>query len=935
VRDLKEEGIDCGGDCRACGSAIPSSLLLPSMSKLDPSIGGAGDLITVWGENFGEAGKVFFVKGKEEKLGEISTPEICPQAVWTSSAVVARVPDFSPGSALVKVVREDGEESASVPFRIINETSRPGLCALDPAVGPLGISVTFEGEKFGATRGAAESSGAQFFDKQEGEIEAWDENRLEAIVPENAKTGSAQVKAGGLLSNKLPFEVRDCREEGCEGNLACCLDGSCRLKEGCQHAIPKDRYVWAFTTQGAKLLAFGKPCSKNEECQSGVCEKGFCTDPELSLLKILSSYPRNNQINVCRNSVLNLTFNQRLDEAAIEKFFYLEEFTLSQWRSLGGVTIPLRHRTQGKSEWSEVSLSPQEPLAPRTSYRLVVKGGEKGIKSFNGKAILQDFIIRFSTGDIICQIKDIVLSIDPVPPGRLDLFTCGRNDCAGDQNGLMSGNQHRYFAQARDGFGAPLTASYLWSFVSAPELAEHVISFEKVVGNDIFITAKAQNGRETIKVEASGPPEQGEKARLWGSASRLQEIEVFLCDNPWPASSSFPFKDQNTNFSFFYCRDQGAMGFNDDLPALRIVPVPVPPDPRILKEFLFPLPDSTEGIGVRVMKNEGHNSPLSWYEDNFMPERQGKPTPLLIDGYEAIRDGTTSYVDAANIRYPNDFFTNIYILSYTGNAGISPDLSNILNQLLASWRFNININPEDKPLLTRDTKRLADLADLSRALAKKKQETGRFPRLSAGSFIAGSSTSRWPSWEQTLGAELGIPMPLDPANKFGACPGFDFNTCWNETTKRFAGSLPNQMPEGSSVYVYKVLDREGFKYLLCAVMETEFPNRAKSMFVCPQSAKRVIGRGGIGLNRAPIILPGPLPVIVLKDEPFYIQAEDPDGDALTWRILERNEGLQGPFQTTVGDIRRFTASSSGRLSLMVEDEFNGAARSDIPIQVLP
>ncbi|MBI4090591.1 MAG: IPT/TIG domain-containing protein [Candidatus Komeilibacteria bacterium] len=95
---------------------------------------------------------------------------------------------------------------------------------------------------------------------------------------------------------------------------------------------------------------------------------------------------------------------------------------------------------------------------------------------------------------------------------------------------------------------------------------------------------------------------------------------------------------------------------------------------------------------------------------------------------------------------------------------------------------------------------------------------GAYPSLSSGSYVAGISTSRWPSWDATLGKELAqTPMPTDPINAFGAnfysptpasCtdfPGYDKNTCWNERTSKF------QCHDGSEVYLYQNVRGNNFK----------------------------------------------------------------------------------------------------------------------------
>lgn len=190
---------------------------------------------------------------------------------------------------------------------------------------------------------------------------------------------------------------------------------------------------------------------------------------------------------------------------------------------------------------------------------------------------------------------------------------------------------------------------------------------------------------------------------------------------------------------------------------------------------------SPDAIAIRVMPNADHFSPLLWYKKNI--KLHGSPQDFLVDGYEAVRDGRTVYVNAANIS-GNNFFTNIYIISYNQEAE-TPTID-IFGQILSHWKFNINpeISNIQKQKIIRDVKRLANLYDLNSALANYKEDA--FPRLKSGSYIIGASVSTWPSWQATLGKELAATMPIDPINKLAGClAGYDAKTCWNQADKAF------------------------------------------------------------------------------------------------------------------------------------------------------
>jgi len=264
----------------------------------------------------------------------------------------------------------------------------------------------------------------------------------------------------------------------------------------------------------------------------------------------------------------------------------------------------------------------------------------------------------------------------------------------------------------------------------------------------------------------------------------------------------------------------------------------------ILAIFLLPqlvfaaVADSPDAIATRVIPNPDRLSPLRWYQANI--KNQGSPQAMQVDGYEAVRDGRTVYVNAANIDLNNKycsnnqttsclsdsdcavggvclpkFYTNIYLLSFSQD--VEPATEDIFSQLLSHWKFNTNIPPENKDNIIRDTKRLADLSEIKSALDNyQKNHNNDCPSLQAGSYVAGKSLSVWPSWQDTLTKELGITLPLDPVNKLGICPtGYDATTCWDQINKKFFG-----VPADSRVYIYTYTGARS--YNICALMQSGY-----------------------------------------------------------------------------------------------------------------
>ncbi|QQS60713.1 hypothetical protein IPN41_01940 [Candidatus Falkowbacteria bacterium] len=122
---------------------------------------------------------------------------------------------------------------------------------------------------------------------------------------------------------------------------------------------------------------------------------------------------------------------------------------------------------------------------------------------------------------------------------------------------------------------------------------------------------------------------------------------------------------------------------------------------------------SRDAIGLRVSPNPENFSPLEWYNANI--KIKGAPQSLIVDGYEAVRDGRTVYVNGAKIAQVSrcsgrntvcrgdadcgreicvpssvpELYTNIYIISY--NQQPESATTDIFGQLLQYWKFNPDV----------------------------------------------------------------------------------------------------------------------------------------------------------------------------------------------------------------------------------------------------
>ena len=513
-------------------------------------------------------------------------------------------------------------------------------------------------------------------------------------------------------------------------------------------------------------------------------------------------------------------------------------------------------RLENNASNSELNFSLIESLPALEEIKILVVGGDNGIKATNGLSLTGsnldnngNFVFNFKTRADICTLSAVGVAADQ-STGQTDWTFATSFDNQGDNDpsnavtfDTIYDSDKRYLAAGYSLEGTellPIPGVYEWTWDwRSDDPAVAAISY----ASDETAVINAQNVKsgQTPIVASAVFPEWYQASSLTGSGL----ARVDLCENPWPARISEQpgqYLDEDYNFGLSYCRDAGGEGTEDDLPALETSDFIINSyrssdidEDELIREYLIPVPTTGDLVGLRVYENANHLSPLEWYRRNA--EVKGSPNSLTVDGYQAIQDGRTVYVAAADInpirsavlfgydgqqrwslgrlaklllqgfkkfileplltvkaqddvltdpggsvRFNNPVngggyqvsgvdrgYTDIFLLSY--NQGANLQTLEIVNQLLHRWQFNTNIdNPEVKAKVVRDVKRLADLRSLTEALADYQAgHDGQYPALTAGTFLRGMSTSKWPSWSQTFAPELGFNPPVDPLNDFGAC----------------------------------------------------------------------------------------------------------------------------------------------------------------------
>lgn len=416
--------------------------------------------------------------------------------------------------------------------------------------------------------------------------------------------------------------------------------------------------------------------------------------------------------------------------------------------------------------------------------------------------------------------------------------------------------------------------------------------------------------------------------------------------------------------------------------------------------------DSADAIAVRVVPNPNHYSIARWYESQGFA---GSPQALIVDGYEAIRDGRTVYVNATNVDLnsnPPTVYTNIYLISYNQNP--EAKTVDILGQIVSHWKFNGNLEDSaascsisslscatdtdcgqnqfcattsagvvssscqlkvvknclvdtDCPLnffcdsvkakISRDVKRIGKLEELKESLFRFKTVNNRYPLLSAGTYLSNLGVSVWPSWSQSFLSELAANQNFfDPINRLGACPGYDTQTCWNETAKRFVNDPINNsliLPAGSYAMVYST-DKIGSDYHLCATLETRHPSLNYQFSPNPPADSNcvtagIISGGQIG-NTPPRLVDYFLTGEVEQEFNGFVKVTDAENNPLTYLLETGNNDWStwsaAPvlLDTSAPNQKKIYAAKAGypgiyNVTLGVIDGQGGSLATTVPINI--
>ncbi len=515
--------------------------------------------------------------------------------------------------------------------------------------------------------------------------------------------------------------------------------------------------------------------------------------------ELLNSQPTGTE--VCRNALIQFIFNQEMDLASLNS----ETIKFEKLTGEGGEQDINQILKFNNSDKQTVVQLQTDLLGASQKYKITILGKDQGVKSKYGVVLTQDLDWEFTTAEEICYLSKV-----KIEPNSIDFNQSGAK---ADLTASAYDNQGNQIT------GIPNNYEWTWSWQTSDN---NIVSLTNSNSETETITAQNRNGR--VQIRATATPN-------WGNpVSENIAVNVFLCEVPWEfedESQENPrFRGERyTNFKLKYCR-QEIEGQGEKLPELN-GPAVLGGSSDLVKEFLFPVDQTSDAIGLKVFENPQQLSSLAWYQENV--PNPGNPKNLTIDGYSAVQEGRTVYVSVPNVTN-NQVKTLVFVISYSAREisleqEVNPQTQKIFNQLLDNWTFNTNLNnPDpitDKEQIQNDLIRLQDLGEIKRMLASYKQSTGQYPVLGSGTFVQGRTNSLWPSWQKNLGSLLKKTLPLDPVNKFnGPCAGCGEEQCNQTCYNPYNGFF--DPPDGSRFYQYYVPEEPeclGFYYNLSANLE--------------------------------------------------------------------------------------------------------------------
>ncbi|MEK7167242.1 MAG: IPT/TIG domain-containing protein [Patescibacteria group bacterium] len=324
-----------------------------------------------------------------------------------------------------------------------------------------------------------------------------------------------QYKNGNLIcDNNCQLDYSNCRQ--------------CDLNSDCSSLCCKENQCVDFSQCQTPPIAPHCTNQRKDEDETGIdCGGDEC--PACVIPSVQEKYPTGNS--VCINKEISATFNQLMDKETLNS----SNIFLKKGNDLVNGVISY----SDENNKTTVVFSSANNLDKNIEYQMTIK---KEVKNRDGLTMASDAIWTFTTGSALCQMDHVKITINGVTKND-DLFTCADDNCLGDQNSAILGNQHTYIAQAQDKDNENISASYAWE---KQDLNGILLTIDSKT-NTQLITSQRKNGDAIVLVQADAT----------GMLSKSGQVKVknFMCEHPWNFQDSAN-EVANMGFELFYCGDR-------------------------------------------------------------------------------------------------------------------------------------------------------------------------------------------------------------------------------------------------------------------------------------------------------------------------------------------------------------------------------------------
>lgn len=245
----------------------------------NPTQGTTSQYVTIKGSGFGEkSGSANVLFGADD--ASFDFPAECTlSGLWSDKQITVKVPENIPlGDYVITVINSSGETATTElldpsEFSVANLPLAPGLCSIEPIVGPTQTSVTLVGEYFKEQSLASVQLNNIFvntFDTYNGPNPIGQTDNLTFKIPTSAQPGNNPVYFNSATTTPTPCAISADCSDGYQ-----CSDGKCQLVSN-----SKDYFVgYCYEQPGICDTQFCCPkdstnegqCMTNEQdCYAGV-----------------------------------------------------------------------------------------------------------------------------------------------------------------------------------------------------------------------------------------------------------------------------------------------------------------------------------------------------------------------------------------------------------------------------------------------------------------------------------------------------------------------------------------------------------------------------------------------------------------------------------------------------------------------------------------